>query len=139
MDDTDAFRLQHDKKFFGDLNHDILGLPSDSKVIVLDDSDEEKQAQEEKTAGTEPTSTSAAVNPASTSFIDTDDAPMGARNNNSDDQWPDQKAGSDNIGDASEPQAATPKTKVLRQACLKDIHGSALLFFHLPCAKELGW
>jgi hypothetical protein len=31
------------------------------------------------------------------------------------------------------------KTKVVRQACLKDTHGSVLLFFHLPCAKELGW
>jgi hypothetical protein len=31
------------------------------------------------------------------------------------------------------------KIKVLRQASLKDVHGSALLFFHLLCAKELGW
>jgi hypothetical protein len=30
------------RKLFGDLNHDILRLPSDSKVINLDDSDEKK-------------------------------------------------------------------------------------------------
>jgi hypothetical protein len=30
------------RKLFGDLNHDILRLPSDGKVINLDDSDEKK-------------------------------------------------------------------------------------------------
>jgi hypothetical protein len=39
-------------KLFVDLNHDILGLPGDGKVIILDDFDEEKEAQEEKTVGT---------------------------------------------------------------------------------------
>jgi hypothetical protein len=32
------------KKLFGDLNCDILGLLGDGKVIILDDSDEEKEA-----------------------------------------------------------------------------------------------
>jgi hypothetical protein len=29
------------RNFFCDLNRDILGLPSDDKIIILDDSDEE--------------------------------------------------------------------------------------------------
>jgi hypothetical protein len=32
------------RNFFGDLNHDILGPLGDGKVIILDDSDEEKEA-----------------------------------------------------------------------------------------------
>jgi hypothetical protein len=31
------------------------------------------------------------------------------------------------------------KTKVLRQAYLKDVHDFALLFFYFLCAEELGW
>jgi hypothetical protein len=36
------------RKLFGDLNHDILGLPSDGKIIVLDDYDDDGEAQEKK-------------------------------------------------------------------------------------------
>jgi hypothetical protein len=92
-------------KLFGDLNRDILGPPSDGKVIILDNPDEEKEAQEEKMADTEPTATSAAVNLASTASVDANDAPVGTRNNNSDDQRPDQEAdsGNGNRGDADEP------------------------------------
>jgi hypothetical protein len=50
------------RKLFGDLNCDILGPPGDGKVIILDDSDEEKEAPEEKTVGTKLTATSAVVN-----------------------------------------------------------------------------
>jgi hypothetical protein len=67
--------VEFTKKLFGDLNYDILRPLGDGKVIVLDDSDEEKEAQEEKTISTKPAATSAAVNPASTTSIDTDDAP----------------------------------------------------------------
>jgi hypothetical protein len=42
------------KKLFGGLNHDILGPPGDGKIVVLDDSDEENEAQEEKTADINP-------------------------------------------------------------------------------------
>jgi hypothetical protein len=62
------------RKHFGDLNRDILGPPSDGKIIVLDDSDDDDDAQEE-TADTEST-----VAPASV-----DDAPVEARISNSDD------------------------------------------------------
>jgi hypothetical protein len=38
--------VEFTKKLFGDLNRDILWPPGDDNVIVLDDSDEEKEAQE---------------------------------------------------------------------------------------------
>jgi hypothetical protein len=50
------------RKLFGDLNRDILGPPGDGKVIIIDDSDEEKEAPKEKTVDTKLTATSAAVN-----------------------------------------------------------------------------
>jgi hypothetical protein len=61
--------------------------------------------REEKTIGTEDVAASAAVNPTSTGSIDTDDTPVGAKNDNSDDQTPDQEAGGDNGsgGDVGEP------------------------------------
>jgi hypothetical protein len=67
------------RKLFGDLNHDILGSPGDGKIIVLDDSDDDGEAQEEKTISIESTSTPASA----------DDAPVGAKISNSDDQGPD--------------------------------------------------
>jgi hypothetical protein len=77
------------RKLFSDLNRDILGPPSDGKIIILDDSDDDGEAQEETTAEIDST-----VAPAST-----DVAPVEARINNSDDQVPDQEAdGGDNSG-----------------------------------------
>jgi hypothetical protein len=77
------------RKLFGDLNYDILGPPGDGKIIILDGSDDDDEAQEEKTAGIKSTAA-----PAST-----DDAPTEAKVGNSDDQGPDQKAdGSDDSG-----------------------------------------
>jgi hypothetical protein len=84
------------KKFFGDLNCDILGPPGAGKVIILDDSDEETEAPDEKTTGTELTVTSVAVNPASTTSTIADDAPTEVKNDNSDDQGPDQEASGGN-------------------------------------------
>jgi hypothetical protein len=69
-------------KLFGDLNRDILGPPGDDKIIVLDDSDDDGEAQEEKTADVKST-----VAPASV-----DDAPVEAKIRNSDDQGHDQEA-----------------------------------------------
>jgi hypothetical protein len=76
----------------------------DGKIIILNDSDEEK-VHEEKTTGTEDVAASAVVNPASTASVDADDAPTEAKNDNSDDQSLDQEAGGDNGsgGDADEP------------------------------------
>jgi hypothetical protein len=77
---TDTCRdAEFTKKLFGDLNRDILRPPGDGKVIILDDSDEEKKAQEEKTTCTKPMTTSTAINPASTTSADTDDALVGGK------------------------------------------------------------
>jgi hypothetical protein len=93
------------RKLFGDLNCDILGPPSDGKITVLDDSDDDAEAQEEKTAGIESTVALASVDPASSAPTSVDDAPAGAKIGNSDDQGPDQEADSGNGGgrSASEP------------------------------------
>jgi hypothetical protein len=56
------------RKLFGDLNRDILGPPSDGKIIVLDDSDNDDDAQEVKTVGIE----------SMTAPASTDDAPTEA-------------------------------------------------------------
>jgi hypothetical protein len=89
------------KKLFGDLNRDILGPPGDGKIIILDDSDVENKAQEEKTAGIESTSASASADPASSSPASADDAPVGAKIDNSDDHWPDQEADGGDSGGCS--------------------------------------
>jgi hypothetical protein len=75
------------RKLFGDLNRGILGPPGDGKIIVLDDFDDDGEAQEEKTVDIESTTAPASV----------DDAPVEAKVGNSDDQGPDQEAdGGDN-------------------------------------------
>jgi hypothetical protein len=74
---------------FGDLNHDVLGLPGDGKIIILSDFDEdEEEVREENTIGTEDATTSTAVNLASTASADADDAPTGVKSDNSDDRTP---------------------------------------------------
>jgi hypothetical protein len=79
-----------------------MGPPGDDKIIILSDFDEE-EVREEKTTDTKDVAASIAVNPASTA--DADDASVGAKNDNSDDQGPDQEAGggNDSGGDAGEP------------------------------------
>jgi hypothetical protein len=80
------------KKLFGDLNRDILGPPRDSKIIILDDSDDETEALVEKTAGIDPTTAPASTDTASSAPTSADDVPAGAKIGNSDDQRPDQEA-----------------------------------------------
>jgi hypothetical protein len=76
-----AHDVEFTRKLFGDLNCDILRPPGDGNIIILNDSDEEKEeVREEKM-------TSAAVDPASTASPD--NPPVGAKNDNSDDQGPD--------------------------------------------------
>jgi hypothetical protein len=59
------------QRLFGELNRDFLGPLEDGKIIILSDSDEEKEeAREEKSTGVEDTTTSAAVNPISTASAD---------------------------------------------------------------------
>jgi hypothetical protein len=101
------------RKLFGDLNRNILGLPGDGKIIILDDSDDDAEAQEEKTAGIESTSAPAPVDPALHAPTSADDAPTGAKISNSDDQGPDQEAdGGDGSGRSTgQPSAAAPRTR----------------------------
>jgi hypothetical protein len=98
------------QRLFSKLNRAILGPLGDGKIIVLSDSDEE-EVHEEKTTDTEDAFASAVVNPASTVSTDADDAPAGAKNDNSDDHSSDQEAGSNNGSgdDAGEPEAVVPR------------------------------
>jgi hypothetical protein len=89
------------KKNFGDLNRDILRPPGDGKIIVLDDYDEENEAQEEKTVNIESTTTSASVDSASSAPASTDNAPAWVKIDNSDDQGPDQQANGGDDGGCS--------------------------------------
>jgi hypothetical protein len=57
------------KRLFGELNRVILGPPSDDKIIILSDSDEE-QVREENTTDTEDATASATVNFGSTASTD---------------------------------------------------------------------
>jgi hypothetical protein len=72
-EDDPIAATSHDFEFaqrlFGKLNRVVLRPPGNGKVIVLDDSDEEKEVQEEKIVRTEPAATSVAINPASTAFV----------------------------------------------------------------------
>jgi hypothetical protein len=86
---------EFDIKFFGDLNRDILEPPGDGKIIIIDDSDDDNETQEEGTIGIDPMAV-----PASAA-----DAPAGERIANSDDQGCEQKAdgGDDNGRSAGVP------------------------------------
>jgi hypothetical protein len=75
------------KKLFGNLN--ILEPPGDGKIIILDDADDDSEAQEGTTAEIE--------SMAAPTFAD--DAPAEAMIDNSDDQGPNQEVdGSDPSG-----------------------------------------
>jgi hypothetical protein len=98
------------KKLFGDLNRDILMPPGDGKIIVLDDSDDKTKTHEEKAADIEPATAPASADPASSAPISADDAPVGMKIDNSDDQDPDQEAdgGDDGGCSAGEHASRTP-------------------------------
>jgi hypothetical protein len=76
------------KKNFGDLNRDTLRPPGDSKIIVLDDSDEENGAHKEKTTVIESMAAPTSADPASSAPTSADDPPVGAKIDNSDDPGP---------------------------------------------------
>jgi hypothetical protein len=57
------------KRLFGDLNRDVLGLPSDAKIIILSDFDEEEEVRKEKAADAEATPSSTARSRPSTTFV----------------------------------------------------------------------
>jgi hypothetical protein len=64
------------QRLYGELNRGFLGPPGDSKIIILNDSDVEKEeVREEKSSSLEDVAASTAVNPASTSSANDADAP----------------------------------------------------------------
>jgi hypothetical protein len=83
-------------RLFDDFNRDVLGPPGNGKIIILNDSNEEEEVHEEKVTDAEAAPSSVARSPTSIASTDTDDAPMGVKNNNSDDRTPDQEADSSN-------------------------------------------
>jgi hypothetical protein len=76
LDEEDSFaNTSRDFKFaqwlYGELNRDLLGSPGDDKVIILSDSDEEKEeAREEKSVDAKDAAASATINPVSTASAD---------------------------------------------------------------------
>jgi hypothetical protein len=58
------------KRIFGDLNRDVLGLPSDGKIIILSDSNEEEEVHEEQAADAEAVPSSVARSLAPTASTD---------------------------------------------------------------------
>jgi hypothetical protein len=94
------------QRLYGELNCAFLISPGNGKIIILSNSGEEKEeVREEKSTGVREAVPSAVVNPASTASVDDANAPMGVKNDNSDDQGPDQEASSEDGGrdDADEP------------------------------------
>jgi hypothetical protein len=62
------------RRLFGELNHELLGLPGDGNVIILSDSAEEEEEHEEITADTEAAPPSTKNSPApSISTVETDE------------------------------------------------------------------
>jgi hypothetical protein len=73
------------RKLFSDLNHDILGLPGDGKIIIISDSDDEDETHEDATINTEvapPSAANSADSP--TSASDADETPDGVSDDNAD-------------------------------------------------------
>jgi hypothetical protein len=75
-DEEDSFAdtscdFEFSQRHYGELNRDLLGLPDDSKIIILNDFDEEKEeASEEKSVGAKDATASTVVNPISTASTD---------------------------------------------------------------------
>jgi hypothetical protein len=90
---------EFNKRLFGDFNREIFELPDDDKVIVLSDSDEEKEVCEEDAADTEATPSSVVLSLTLTvSAADTDDAPEGVKDDSNDDRTPDRAQGDSSSG-----------------------------------------
>jgi hypothetical protein len=147
------------QRLYGELNRDLLGSPSDGKVIILGESDEEKEeACEEKSAGIKDAATSAAVNLVSTASADdigipaqksltpaaspTDAAedPRATPNDSSDGLVPGPKMeeGSGGRDEAGAPYVAAPRM-ASTTGVLQGKRHSTLLAFFLLCAEELRW
>jgi hypothetical protein len=91
------------RRLFGDLNPGLLGPPSDGKVTIINDSDEEEEVREEDADVALP---SAVKTPAPTaSTVDVDDAAKGTPNGSNDGCSPNQAIGASSN---SEDKAGSP-------------------------------
>jgi hypothetical protein len=82
------------KILFGDLSHKLLGPPSDGKVTILSDSNEEHEVHEEDAADVDVAPSFVVKSPAPTaSAVDADDAPEGAQDGSNVDRTPDRTQG----------------------------------------------
>jgi hypothetical protein len=87
------------KRLFGNLNCDLLRSPGDSKVIVLNDSDEEEEVREESAANVEAvSSTIVKSSTPAPSAADADEDPRKMQDDNSDDLVPGQDTGKSSGG-----------------------------------------
>jgi hypothetical protein len=84
------------RRLFGNLTCDILGPPGNGKIIILNDSDEEKEVREEKAFDIEAASSSATRSPTSTAS--TDDADGTYKSNIPDQATCDCSSGRDEVG-----------------------------------------
>jgi hypothetical protein len=114
------------RKLFGDLNHDILRPPGDSKIIVLSDSDDEDEAHEDAAVNVEAAPPSAANSvDTPTSAPDADETPDGVQDDNTD-------------GGTKPVCLRLPRQdNAYREACFKEIlHDRALLHHNFFCKEE---
>jgi hypothetical protein len=80
MKRVSSHEFEFAQRVYGELNRNLLGPPSDDKILILIDSDEEnEEVHEEETTGTEYVVASTTINPASTASVGVDDAPTGAK------------------------------------------------------------
>jgi hypothetical protein len=82
------------KRLFDGLNRDILGPPSDGKVIILSNSDEEEEVREEIAANTNVAPSATVKSSAPTaSATDANEDPKRMQDDNSDGLAPDHEIG----------------------------------------------
>jgi hypothetical protein len=104
---TDAsWDAEFARRLFGDLNHDLLGLPSDGMVIVLSDFDEEEEVREETAANADAASSDVVKSstPAA-SVTDADEDSGKMQDDSSEDLAPGQDTGKSSGG---EDEAGSP-------------------------------
>jgi hypothetical protein len=75
---------------YGELNRTLLGPPSDGKIIIISDSDEEEEAGEEIAANAKATPSAAAMKHSTlaASLVDADENPRATPDDSNDDVAP---------------------------------------------------
>jgi hypothetical protein len=91
---------------FGDLNHNLLGLPSDGMVIVLSDFDEEEEVREETAANADAASSDVVKSSTPAASVTDADEDLGKmQDDSSEDLAPGQDTGKSSGG---EDEAGSP-------------------------------